>query len=200
MKNIEKVIFATGNLGKLKEVKHIFEDVEIEISSLADLDDPPEIIEDCDTFRENAYIKAETIFKKYRIPVFADDSGLAVEQLNGEPGIYSARYAFEGCTYDDNNRKLLKELKTFEPPHPAKFICCAAFVSESLKFDVSGELPGEIIHEFRGVNGFGYDPIFVPENYSETLAEIGLSEKNKISHRARAFHKLKSELIKRNVI
>src|SRR5512138_2398728 len=122
-----EIIFASGNKGKVKEVKAIFGNSKFKIISLEELEDVPEIIEDGNTFEENARIKAEVIFAKFNKPTIADDSGLAVEQLNGEPGVYSARYAGEGCTYDDNNRKLLKELSEYSEPHNAKFICCAVY-------------------------------------------------------------------------
>ena len=109
-----KIIFASGNKGKIVEVRKLLSDLGIEIIALPDLEDAPEIIEDADTFEGNAKIKAKVVYDKYELPVIADDSGLAVEQLNGEPGVYSARYAGEGCTYDDNNKKLLRELKKFD--------------------------------------------------------------------------------------
>lgn len=185
-----KIIFATGNKGKLREVKNIFSSSEFEVISLSDIGFTEEIEETGSTFEENAYIKAETIFKKYKIPVIADDSGLAVEQLNNRPGVYSARYAGESATYADNNKKLLKELSSFETPHKAQFLCCAVFVNEKNKMSVLGKLNGEIINESKGENGFGYDPIFKPINSDVTLAEMSLDDKNKISHRAMAFNLL----------
>lgn len=191
---MKKLIFATGNKGKLKEVKKIFEKTEYEILSLYDLGDVPEIIEDGDTYEANALIKAKAIYKIHKMPVIADDSGLSVEQLNGEPGVYSARYAGENCTYDDNNQKLVKELSKFEEPHIAKFVCSAVFYDGELIETASGELHGEIVSEFKGIHGFGYDPIFIPKNSDKTLAEFSSEEKNKISHRAVAFNKLKDLL------
>ena len=120
---MEKLIFATGNKGKLKEVKEIFKNTYYEIISLFDLGDVPEIIEDGDTYEANAIIKAKAIYDIYKTPVIADDSGLSIEQLNGEPGVYSARYAGENCTYADNNKKVLEVLKSYPSPHKAKFIC-----------------------------------------------------------------------------
>lgn len=189
-----KIIFATRNKGKLKEVQKIFGNEKFEIISLSELGFNDEIEETGTTFEENAFIKADTIFKKYKLPVIADDSGLAVDQLDGQPGIYSARYAGENATYEDNNKKLLKELENFTQPHYAKFVCCAVFVDEQNRITVNGDLKGEIITEFRGVNGFGFDPIFKPESYNITLAEMPLEEKNKISHRAKAFNLLKSKI------
>lgn len=189
-----KIIFATRNKGKLKEVQKIFGNEKFEIISLSELGFNDEIEETGTTFEENAFIKADTIFKKFKLPVIADDSGLAVDQLDGQPGIYSARYAGENATYEDNNKKLLKELENFTQPHYAKFVCCAVFVDEQNRITVNGDLKGEIITEFRGVNGFGFDPIFKPESYNITLAEMPLEEKNKISHRAKAFNLLKSKI------
>jgi XTP/dITP diphosphohydrolase len=197
---MKRMIFATGNVGKLKEVKKLFAEFHVEILSLKDLENPPEIIENGKTFEENSLIKARTVFADYGVPVFADDSGLVVEQLGGAPGVYSARYAGEKATYAENNKKLLEELKRFPEPHQAKFVCVASYVDGEREFTVRGELPGKIVHEFRGENGFGYDPIFIPKGYDRTLAELSLEEKNKISHRGQAMAKLKNELLRLNLL
>ena len=197
---MKRMIFATGNVGKLKEVKKLFAEFNVEILSLKDLENPPEIIENGKTFEENSLIKARTVFADYGVPVFADDSGLVVEQLGGAPGVYSARYAGEKATYAENNKKLLEELKRFPEPHQAKFVCVASYVDGEREFTVRGELPGKIVHEFRGENGFGYDPIFIPKGYDRTLAELSLEEKNKISHRGQAMAKLKNELLRLNLL
>jgi len=194
---LKKLIFASGNKGKTREVKDLFNNTGLEIISLLDLPDYPDVIEDGDTFEANAKKKAVEIFEKYKLPVIADDSGLCVDQLNGAPGVYSARYAGEGCSYEDNNRKLLKELSNFTQPHMAKFVCCAVYYDEANYLYTIGELPGEIIKELRGDKGFGYDPVFKPEFMEKTLAELDLDEKNKLSHRARAFNQLKELMIKR---
>lgn len=194
-----KLIFATGNKGKLKEVQKIFADTEFEIVSLYDLGDVPEIEENGITYAENALIKAKAIFEIHKLPVIADDSGLSVEQLNGEPGVFSARYAGENCTYDDNNKKLIKELEKFEQPHFAKFVCSAVFFNGKEVISTFGEFNGEIISEIKGEHGFGYDPIFVPQNSNRTLAEFTSEEKNKVSHRAIAFEKLKEKLLQTNI-
>lgn len=190
-----EIIFASGNKGKVKEVKAIFGNSKFKIISLEELEDVPEIIENGVTFEENARIKAEVIFAKYNKPTIADDSGLAVEQLNGEPGVYSARYAGEGCTYDDNNRKILKELSDYSEPHNAKFICCAVYYDGEKYLSETGEVNGRIVKELKGTNGFGYDPIFLPEGFDRTLAELSLEEKNKLSHRSKAFSKLKNQIL-----
>lgn len=190
-----KIIFATGNKGKLKEVRNIFSDTKFEILSLDEIGFTEEIIEDGNTFEENSFIKADRIFSEFKIPVIADDSGLAVDQLNGEPGIYSARYAGEDASYYDNNIKLLNELKTFGEPHLAKFVCCAVYVNGTKRISVIGELPGKIINEFKGEHGFGYDPIFQPNEFNLTLAQMNLEDKNRISHRAKAFGLLKQRML-----
>lgn len=194
---MHKIIFATGNEGKAKEVKQLFEMTNFEIISLNDLEDNTEIIEDANTFEDNAKKKAKTIYDVYKLPVVADDSGLVVEQLNGKPGVHSARYAGEKCTYEDNNNKLLNELKNFSQPHKAKFHCTAVYY-DGVEFMITeGKCEGEIIKTGRGNKGFGYDPIFLPVGYDKTLAELDINEKNKLSHRAEAFNKLKKKLIEK---
>lgn len=190
-----KVILATNNKGKLQEIRNLFSESGYDIISLEEIGFKEEIEETGSTFEENAFIKADTVFKKFNIPVIADDSGLAVAQLDDKPGVFSARYAGENATYADNNKKLLKELEEFPQPHKARFLCCAVFVDKTSKIAVNGELKGEIIKEFKGENGFGYDPIFKPKGFNQTLAEMGLEVKNKISHRAKAFNNLKKELL-----
>jgi XTP/dITP diphosphohydrolase len=192
---MDKLIFASSNKGKVREVKDIFRGTNFRISSLNDLKDVPEIIEDGITFKENALKKAKIIFEKYGLPTIADDSGLVVEQLDGRPGVYSARYAGEGCTYEDNNRKLLKELSGFPAPHKATFICFAVYLDNNKYLETSGEVNGIIINEIKGKQGFGYDPVFLPGGFERTMAELSLKEKNKISHRSKAFNQLKELLI-----
>jgi XTP/dITP diphosphohydrolase len=192
---LKKLIFATGNKGKITEVKGLFEKSEFEIISLYDLGNVIDIEETGVTFYENSLIKAKTIYDIYKVPVIADDSGLEIEQLNGRPGVYSARYAFEGCTYEDNNNKVLLELKDLPTPHNAAFVCCALYYDGDNVIHEFGKVCGRMIMEKRGVKGFGFDPIFVPDGYEITLAEFALEEKNKISHRSRAFEALKKRLI-----
>ncbi len=191
---MKKIIFATGNEHKAEEVRAIFSEMNIELVTLNDLENPPEIIEDGSSFEENSLIKAQTVFNRYKMPVLADDSGLEVEQLNGAPGIYSARYSGEEGNYKKNNEKLLADLSGLPEPHKARFVCVVSYIDGDNVFTAEGELRGEIIEEYRGNNGFGYDPLFKPEGYSKTLAEISPEEKNSISHRARAFEKMKRKL------
>lgn len=191
---MKKIIIATTNQGKLKEIKKILRGLPFELLSLSDFDNVPEVVEDRDTFIGNAEKKAAEIYHKFQVPVIADDSGLAVDQLNGRPGVYSARYAGENSSDDLNNKKLISELKGLPSPHPARFISVAVYFDGNNYISASGELIGEIVLSPKGHNGFGYDPLFVPEGYSSTLAELSFEEKNRISHRAKAFNKLKEKL------
>ena len=188
------IIFASKNKGKILEVKNIFSNAPIEIVSLLDLNDLDDIIEDGITFEENSIKKAFHVFNKYKTPVIADDSGLSVEQLNGGPGVYSARYSGENASDNQNNRKLIEELKHLTEPHYAKYVCSAVYYDGSKYLTSEGEMRGSITLNPKGINGFGYDPLFIPENHSSTLAELDTNEKNKISHRAKAFNKLKTQL------
>jgi XTP/dITP diphosphohydrolase len=188
---IKEIIFASKNRGKIEEVKKILGEQNFIIRSLLDYENFPDIEETGNTFEENAKLKAAAVYKKFNMPVIADDSGLAVEQLKGAPGVYSARYAGENVTYEENNRKLIEELKSFPESHRAKFLCTAVYFDGEKYIIAAGELSGNIISTPRGTNGFGYDPIFIPEGSQLTLAEISSEEKNKISHRAKAFNKLK---------
>ncbi|KAF0142658.1 MAG: RdgB/HAM1 family non-canonical purine NTP pyrophosphatase [Stygiobacter sp.] len=193
-----KVVFATQNKGKSQEVKNLFEGTNIEIVSLADLGNDIDVEETGTTFYENALLKAKTIYEIYKMPVISDDSGLEIKQLGGRPGVYSARYAGESCTFDDNNKKVTEELKSYKQPHRAKFVSQAIYYDGKEILSFTGELPGRMIDKPRGNFGFGYDPIFVPDGFANTLAELTLEEKNVISHRAKSFEQLKNKLIERN--
>ncbi|MBT8380454.1 MAG: RdgB/HAM1 family non-canonical purine NTP pyrophosphatase [Ignavibacteria bacterium] len=188
---MKRIIFASKNEGKVKEVRKILSGLNLQILSLNDIDYTVEIEETGSTFEENAKIKAEEIYKIYKMPVIADDSGLSVEQLNGEPGVYSARYAGGSATDDENNLKLLKNLEEFLQPHRAKFVCAAVYCFGTDFFTAIGEVYGEIIKAPRGTNGFGYDPLFVPSGHNQTMAELDSQIKNRISHRFKAFDQLK---------
>lgn len=192
---MKKIIFASGNEGKLTEVRKILSELNIQIVSLSDVDFIGEIEERGKSFEENAKIKAIEIFNNYKLPTIADDSGLVVEQLNGEPGIYSARYA--GIDSDDeaNNIKLLKNLSNKPEPHRAKFVCSAVYYSGEEIYTTDGEINGKIISKASGTNGFGYDPLFVPDGYSKTMAELNPGIKNSISHRFKAFDQIKQHLL-----
>jgi len=194
LKRTKKIIFATKNEGKKREVNHIFGDSQVELLSLNDLNGVPEIIESGKTFQQNAEIKAQLVFNAFGVPVVADDSGLAVDQLNGYPGVFSARYAGDDASDEDNNNKLLDELRNFPEPHPAKFVCSAVYYDGRKFFNAIGEVKGRIIKEPRGVNGFGYDPLFIPDGFDKTMGELPLDKKNEISHRSKAFKALKKFL------
>jgi XTP/dITP diphosphohydrolase len=191
---MKRIIFASKNEGKINEVRKILGELKVHILSLSDVDYTIEIEETGSTFEENAKIKADVIYKEYKIPVIADDSGLAVEQLNGEPGVYSARYAGLSAADEENNLKLLKALEKFPQPHKAKFVCLAVYYFGTDFFTAIGEVNGEIIKSPRGTKGFGYDPLFVPDGYDQTMAELKSEIKNKISHRFNAFVQLKKYL------
>lgn len=192
---MKEIIIASANEGKVLEIKNIFSDLNLRILSLSELCDVPEIIEDGSSFEANAGLKARIIFEKFKIPAIGDDSGLAVEQLEGRPGILSARYAGENASYNLNNSKLLSELQNFPEPHKAKFICAAVFYDGENEITKRGEVNGRIIKFSRGTNGFGYDPIFVPDGFNQTLAELSAEVKNRISHRAKTFGSMKKVLI-----
>jgi len=189
-----ELIFATKNRGKVKEVRNIFSDTEFKITSLTDLDAILDIEENEKTFEGNAKQKAREVFNHYKIPVIADDSGIEVEQLGGNPGVFSARYAGESATDDENNQKLLNELKKYSEPYPAKYVCCAVFYDGENYTVEFGEIKGRITMNPKGSYGFGYDPLFVPEGYNQTMAEILPDVKDKISHRGQAFIKLKMKM------
>lgn len=189
-----EIIFASRNKGKIQEVRNILSGSKFKIVSLLDLNDNENIIEDGMTFEENAMKKASHIFNKYKIPVIADDSGLLVDQLNGRPGVFSARYSGPDSTDEQNNMKLIEELSQLPDPHPARYFCSAVFFNGEKYLTADGEIKGIITLNPKGNNGFGYDPVFIPENYSATMAELDPSEKNKISHRGKAFKTLKKKL------
>jgi len=194
---MQKIILATRNKGKLEEIRSILSSIPIEIVSLLEYPDCPEVNEDGETLEANALKKAREVFRYTKIPALADDTGLEVFHLKMAPGVISARYAGEKVTYADNNRKLLAELQNI--PHDqrrAQFRCVAVFVSNNGEIIEEGICPGSIINELRGTGGFGYDPLFVPDGYNQTFAELPIEIKNTISHRARAFRKIKGRLEK----
>ncbi|MEJ5305645.1 MAG: RdgB/HAM1 family non-canonical purine NTP pyrophosphatase [Ignavibacteria bacterium] len=192
-----KIVLATNNPNKVKEVKEILNELGIEILTLKDLGIDIEIIEDQDSFEGNARKKAHTIFEITKLPTIADDSGLIVEQLNGAPGVYSSRYAGEEHNYEKNNQKLLQELKDKPKPHRAKFICVINYKSETEDEIFTGMVDGEIVDQPRGTNGFGYDPLFKPDGFNQTYAELPSEIKNKISHRYKALLQFRDYLFER---
>lgn len=186
---IKKLVFATNNAHKLDEIRAILGD-KIEVLSLKDINCDADIPETADTLEGNAALKAEYIYKNYGLDCFADDTGLEVEALGGAPGVYSARYAGgDGHDSEANMRKLLKELDG-KQNRKAQFRTAICLIEQSEEHLFEGIVKGSIIEQKRGASGFGYDPVFMPEGYEETFAEMGNAEKNKISHRARAVEKL----------
>lgn len=181
-----KIIFASHNKYKTKEIAAIFQGV-AEISSLADIDFSAEIEETGTTLQQNAIIKAESVYNATQLNCFADDTGLMVASLNGAPGVYSARYAGAQRSPVDNNNKLLAALAQTEN-RDAKFVTVICLIIKGEKVIFKGELTGKIAHQLSGANGFGYDPLFIPDGYEITLAEMSLEQKNLISHRAKAFN------------
>lgn len=188
------LVIATTNQNKLKEFKEILKDLDIEICSLADFGPIPEVIEDGETFDNNAYKKAWHTAKVLGLPAIADDSGLVVEALNGEPGVYSARYSGENATDEENVTKLLSELKGVDN-RKAQFQCVLSIaVPGGPALTYEGSCEGTIIDERRGDNGFGYDPIFYFEELNKTFAELDSEEKHKVSHRGKALAQVKAEV------
>lgn len=185
----KKLVFATNNAHKLDEIRAILGD-KVEVLSLKDIHCEADIPETADTLEGNAALKAEYIYKNYGLDCFADDTGLEVEALGGAPGVYSARYAGgEGHDSEANMKKLLAELEG-KSNRKAQFRTAICLIEGGVEHLFEGVVKGEIIERKRGCSGFGYDPVFVPEGYTETFAEMGSEEKNKISHRARATQKL----------
>lgn len=185
---MRKIVFATNNQHKLKEINEILKD-KIVVLSLADIHFNEDIPETGSTLDENASQKSHAIFDRYHIDCFSDDTGLEVDALDGRPGVYSARYAGEGCSFHDNVVKLLDEMKGQENRR-ARFRTVVSLILDSKEYFFEGVVEGEITTEETGVGGFGYDPVFKPIGFETTFAEMTDAEKNAISHRGRAVAKL----------
>ena len=186
-----KVVIATHNRDKMKEIQGVISDLGWEVISLYDFPKIEEIEENGKTLEENALIKAREVFKKTGIATISDDTGLEVEALEGAPGVYTARYAGEDCSYSDNVKKLLKDMNKIPMPNRgAKFKTVMVFKDKNKELIVEGIVKGKISRESKGDDGFGYDPIFYVTEYDKTFAEMTMSEKNKISHRGNAFNHL----------
>ncbi len=187
---------ATANRGKLEEIKKLLEDMPVEVRSLNQMEKAPEIIEDGETFAENAVKKAEAVTRMTAEIALADDSGLEVDALEGAPGVYSARFAGEKAFDEENNEKLLEMLKGVEQEErTARFRCVIAVaVPGKETVTVEGCCEGKIAYEPRGTNGFGYDPLFYYPSFGCTLAQLKPEEKNRISHRGRALQEAKKVL------
>jgi XTP/dITP diphosphohydrolase len=189
-----KLVFATNNLNKLKELQEMLGD-HFELLSLADINCTDEIPEDYETLEENARQKAQYIYEKYNVNCFADDTGLEIKALNNEPGVYSARYAGEAKDAKANMKKVLEKLDG-ENERQARFRTVVSLFLDDKEFQFEGIVDGNILETERGLDGFGYDPIFQPEGYNISFAEMEMGEKNKISHRGRAVQKLVEFLLK----
>ncbi len=189
-----KIVLATNNSHKASEFKSCFaaNGMDVQLVTISETGFDGDIVEDADTFEGNALIKASTLCKHTGLIAIADDSGLAVDCLNGAPGVYSARYAGEDADDTANNQKLLSELKKHpDTPHTARFVCVICVCRpDGETLYVSGESVGEIINEYRGSGRFGYDPIFYYPPLGKTFAEMTEDEKNSVSHRGKAIEKL----------
>jgi len=178
-----KILIASRNEHKIKEIREIFDLPGIEWISTAAFPELADVVEDADTFEGNAIKKAAELARATGLWALADDSGLEVTALGNAPGVYSARYAGEPCNHANNNQKLLREL-TGQSDRSARFRCVAALSDPSGHVEtVSGTCPGHILSALRGGKGFGYDPLFVPDGYETTFAEMGNTQKNQLSHR-----------------
>ena len=184
---MKKIVFATHNAHKLEEVRMILKD-KFNVVGLSDLGCFEEIPETAETLEENALAKARFVFEKYGLACFADDTGLEVDTLNGKPGIYSARYAGEPSNSFNNVRKILKEMDEMSN-RKAQFRTVIALIEQGEATYFEGIIKGQIGREVKGNNGFGYDPVFMPNGYKLTFGELSNEEKNKISHRAVAMDK-----------
>lgn len=194
-----KLVISTGNKNKVKEIAYMLRNMNIEVISKNDIGlGDLEVIEDGNTLEDNSILKAKALAEKvdYKYIVMADDSGLFVDKLNGEPGVYSSRYAGEEGNDEKNNKKLLEALKDTEE-RKAKFKTVIVLITETKEtLLVDGECKGTIGLTAKGNNGFGYDPLFIPEGFTKTFGELGEDIKNQISHRAKALEKLKEEIEK----
>jgi XTP/dITP diphosphohydrolase len=185
---MKELIFATNNQHKLIEIRAIVGD-KFRILSLEDIGFNEEIAEDADTIEGNASLKCWVIWKKYLKDCFADDTGLEIDALGGNPGVKSARYAGEDCIPENNIRKVLQEL-TGLTDRKARFKTVISLIMNGRELQFEGTVEGVILHEKHGNDGFGYDPVFLPDGYEQSFAEMLPEEKNRISHRGRATQKL----------
>lgn len=193
---MKEIILATANAHKVSEIMNILKGLDIKLLPLNSFSEYPHTVEDAETIEGNAIKKAVEASEFFNLPALADDSGLEVEYLGGRPGIFSARYAGDECIYENNNRKLLKELEGVpNEKRKARFVCVMALACPHQKpITVFGTIDGFITQSPSGTGGFGYDPIFFIPQYNKTFAEIGEDLKNKISHRAKALADIKKIL------
>lgn len=193
---VNRIIFATGNEGKMKEIRMILSDLDIPVVSMKEAGISADIEEDGTTFEENALIKAKTICEMTGELVLADDSGLEIDALNGEPGVYSARYMGEETSYHIKNANLVQRLEgVADEKRTARFVCAmAAAFPDGKTITTRGTIEGRIGYEERGENGFGYDPIFYLPEYGCSTAELSLEKKNELSHRGKALRAIREKL------
>lgn len=192
-----EILLATANRDKAVELGGLMRSLGIQLKTLLDFPAVEQIEETGETLQDNALLKAYAGFHLSGLPTIADDTGLEVAALNGQPGVYSSRYAGENATYADNVKKLLRELEAVPPEQrQARFVTVVAYVDKGLEIVASGEVLGQITQRSYGTSGFGYDPVFRVNETGMTYAEMNLAEKNKMSHRARAFSNLLIELHK----
>ncbi len=192
---MKQLVLATANRHKVRELELLLADLRIRLLTLDDFPGITPAEEDQPTLEGNALKKARTVHAATKLPSLADDSGLEVHYLNDAPGVFSSRYAGPNASYAENCKKLLNALRGVPPRRrAARFRCVLAFVAPGIERMVEGILPGAITEEQHGMGGFGYDPIFLPQGYPQTLAEMSESRKNSISHRGRAVELMKIEL------
>lgn len=191
-----RIVFATGNAGKMREVRLILEDLGCEVVSMKEAGADPDIVEDGASFAENAEIKARAVWNCTGDIVLADDSGLVVDYIGGEPGIYSARYMGEDTSYEIKNRNIIERVKdAVGAERAARFICnIAAVLPDGRVLHTEAAMEGVIAEEPAGCGGFGYDPILYIPEFGKTSAELEIDEKNRISHRGKALEAMKAEL------
>lgn len=193
---MKKLVVATRNRGKIQEMQALLDGLVEDFICAADIDGFPDTIEDGATFEENALKKAREASSFSGLPALADDSGLVVEALAGRPGVYSARFAGEGAGDAANNKRLLEELEgVAADKRQAVFVCVLAFVApDGVERTFTGRVCGSILETSQGNGGFGYDPLFLVDGFGRTMAELGLDEKNSISHRGQAFRQFRDYL------
>ncbi|MFH0991558.1 MAG: RdgB/HAM1 family non-canonical purine NTP pyrophosphatase [bacterium] len=192
---MKTIVLATRNNNKIIEIKTLLEGLPLEIRTLNDFPQCPALIEDGNTFKENSLKKAEQVFRFTHLPTLADDSGLEVFYLNGRPGVISARYARDRASDQENNKKLLREMKGVAPRRRhAQFRAVVTLFSDAIHEQTQGICEGRLGEVPNGTNGFGYDPLFIPKGFSRTYAQLTAEEKNQISHRAKALEKMKEKL------
>ena len=194
---MKRIIFATGNVGTMKEIREIMKDTDYEVVSMKEANVSPDIVEDGQTFEENALIKARAVCAASGLPALADDSGLEVDYLNKAPGIYSARFLGEDTSYEIKNKYILDKLSgVAENERTARFVCAIAAVFPDGREETrTATIEGRIAYESAGENGFGYDPIFYVPEFSATTAQLTMEQKNQVSHRAKALTAIKEEVL-----